>query len=196
MKKLDAYDDIKKTKGKSGRFIGLIFTLIGLIFFAVGAALTYSTYDFMNSALTTTGQVISVDSSYTDGTTTYQPTFTYFDTEGKKHQGTPFISSSSYNFDIGAKMDILYDSRDPTSVRLNGWFSTWGFGILFMISGIIPILIGGFIRKLGKKNAVRRIRHTQPEPDDRPDKYVTLDSPESEEDHRRETEYTPTVRRN
>ena len=192
---MDAYDDIKKSKKSPGRLVGLIFSLIGLVFLGVGGALTYSTYNFMDNALSTTGQVVNVSSDYSDGSTTYQPTFGYVGYDGEKHQGTTFLSSSSYNFRIGEKMEILYDTRDHSSVRLTGWFSTWGFGILFMGAGAIPLLIGLFIRKLSKPTTVKRIRRTNAESDERPEKYVTLESPESEEDHRRETEYNPTVRR-
>jgi len=178
---------------KPSRFIGVIFTLFGLIFIGAGGALTYSTFNFMNNAMTTTGQVISVDSNSSDGGTTYKPTFAYVDNDGQQRQGTTFLSSSSYDFQVGSKMDILYDSRDFSAVRLTGWFNTWGFGILFMAAGVVPILIGRFIRKIAKSNTPS---HRRPKHDEKRAKYVQLESPESEEDHRRETEYKPTVRRN
>ncbi len=189
---MNAINNVKNRKKIPGRFVGLIVGFIGLVFVGIGGALTYSTYEFMNNALTTTGQVVFVDSSYSDGSTTYQPTFGYVGNDGKQHQGTTFLSSSSYNFQIGEKMEILYDTRDYSSVRLNSWFGTWGFGLIFLGSGIIPLLIGLFIRRVLKS---KRSLVTHVSSDAKRDKYVRLESPESEEDHRRETEYKPTVRR-
>ena len=183
-----------KKSGKSSRFIGLIFTLIGLSFVVVGGAITYATYGFMENSISTTGQVLGVAANTSEGSTTYQPTFGYVDTDGQLQQGTTSLSASGYNFAIGKKMEILYDSRDFSEVRLNTWFSTWGFGVIFLAAGIVPLLIGQFIRKLGKSPPRRAGVDTRRHKAVR-DKYVRLESPESDEDHQRETNYKPTVRR-
>ncbi|MBL4806605.1 MAG: DUF3592 domain-containing protein [Rhodobacteraceae bacterium] len=178
-----------KKNQKSGKIISWVFGGIGLIFFLVGGGLTYTTYGFMENSQPTTGQVISVDTNYSDDGVSYRPTFSFVDVNGNRQQGATFLSSSSYNFAVGSKVDILYDQRDPSSVRLTGWFDTWGFGLIFMVIGGIPMLIAFFIRKrAGTKLPVQTSDPIR-------DKYVRLESPETAEDHARETNYTPTVRR-
>jgi len=170
----------------------MIFTLIGLSFLGVGGAITYSTYTFMQNSVNTTGQVLFVKSNTSDGTTTYQPTFTYVDLEGQQQQGTTFLSSSGYGFAVGEKMEILYDTRDFASVRLNSWFGTWGFGVIFIAAGIVPFLIGRFLRNIGKRNS--RIRTFAGDTETR-EKYRHSVAPDAGEDHSREPKREPTVRR-
>ena len=172
----------------SGRVTRNLIFLFGFAFFSVGAIFTFYTFQFLENALQTTGQVVAIDTNRSDDGTTYKPTFSYVDFEGRHRRGNTLISSSGYNFNIGEKMDILYDTRDFSRVRLTGWFNTWGFGTIFMIAGMLPMAISRFVRRR-QKSVLRE------ETDSVRDKYVRLESPESEEDHRRETEYTPTVRR-
>ncbi len=166
-----------------GRFIGLIFTLIGLIFVGIGGAITYSTYTFMSNSVNTTGQVLSVAINTSDGSTTYQPTFTYVDLEGQQQQGTTSLSSSDYDFSVGEKMEILYDQRNFSNVRLANWFGTWGFGIIFMAAGVVPLLIGRFIRKLSKRGSRKRAFAGDTETRE---KYRHSVAPDAGEDHSRE----------
>lgn len=195
-------------KGKNGaRVFRLIFRLMGLIFLVAGAILTFLAYDFMNNALPATGRVTSVEVITGDDSVSYKPTIRYVDWEGRKQIGQTFISSSSYNFDVGESVDILYDIREPESLRVDTWFATWGLGLIFLGASVIPFIIASvFGRVIGKKTKDKRKPKrkraravTQAEAEDDmveiPGRTKGLISRESRSDHERETNYTPTVRR-
>lgn len=187
-----------KNNRKNTRIVGIVFRIVGLIFLMVGAVLTYMTYDFMEYSVATTGTVISVSENYSDdGGVTYRPTIRFVDNTGSKRQAKTFISSSGYNFPIKSDVDILYDTRDPTSLRLDNWFETWGFGIIFLASGIVPLFIASIVGRSGSqksrnKPAVKARRAPTREANDG---YVHMELEELPEDHLRETNYVPAVRR-
>jgi len=189
------------TKNKNGaRVFKIVFGIMGMIFFVAGAILTFLAYDFMNNALPVTGRVVSVEVVTGDDSTSYKPTIRFVDFEGRKQRGQTFMSSSSYNFDIGEEVAILYDIRDPESLRINTWFATWGFGLIFLGASVIPFVIGGLIgRKAKGKRKPRRGRDVTPVEEEMigvHGRTKGLISRESRSDHERETNYVPTVRRN
>jgi len=188
-----------KTKNrKSGRVISIIFRIFGLVLLVVGAVLTFMTYDFLEHSISTTGTVRSIDKSYTDdGGATYRPTIRFLDNTGTKRGAETFISSTEYNYPIKSELDILYDERDPTSLRLDNWFETWGFGIIFLGASIVPLFIASILgrvsrEKTGDKPSVKSRRKPTRETNDG---YMQMELLEDPEDHRRETDYTPSIRR-
>lgn len=194
-------------KSNSGaRVFKILFRIMGLFFLVGGGVLTFIAYDFMNNALPATGSVVSVEVNYGDDSVTYQPVIRYIDYEGRKQRGQTFMSSSNYNFDVGSKVDILYDIRDPEVLRVDTWFATWGFGVMLLAASLVPFIIASFIGRIGKRNAKpapkrkpKRTRPNKPDEDDMieiPARAKGLISRESRSDHEHETNYTPTVRRN
>lgn len=194
-------------KSKNGtRILKVIFRVVGLIFLVVGAILTFLTYDFMNNALPVSGRVTSVEVIMGDDSVSYKPTIRYVDSQGRKQSGQTFISSSSYNFDIGSTVDILYDVRDPGSLRMDTWIATWGLGLIFLGGSVIPIMIASVIGGMSgrketadpshKPRRARAVTHEEEEMVEIPGRTKGLVSRESRSDHERETNYTPTVRRN
>ena len=199
-------------KSKNGaRVFKIIFRIVGFMFLVAGAVLTFLAYDFMNNALPVSGRVVSVEVISRDDSVSYKPTIRFVDWAGRKQSGQTFISSSKYNFDVGEDVDILYDTRDPESLRMDTWFATWGFGLIFLGASVIPFIVAGIVgRASGRKAKAkpkrkhRRIRAvTQVENDQTEDDMVEIPartkgliSRESRSDHERETNYTPTVRRN
>lgn len=196
------------TKSRKGaNTVRIIFFVVGLVFLAVGGGITYFTYEFMDNALPATGTVVSVEVNYGDDSVTYKPTIRYIDYNNEKQSGETFLSSSSYNYKVGTKVDIFYDLRDPSSLRMDTWFATWGFGVIFLIGAVVPLTVAYIIGKVTNRNkkpkAVRTSRSRQrTQPDDEEEmiefegRVKGLKSRESISDHERETSYTPTVRRN
>lgn len=195
-------------KNKSGtRVFAIVFRVIGLFFLVAGGVLTFLSYDFMNNALPATGSVVSVEVNYGDDDgVTYQPIIRYVDFEGRKQRGKTFMSSSNYDFEIGSKVNILYDVRDPEVIRVDNWLATWGFGLLLLAASIVPFFIASIIGRVGKRNAKttpqRKPKRARPAREDE-EEMLEFDSHrkglvarESRSDHERETNYEPTVRRN
>lgn len=194
-------------KKKNGvGIIKFLFRLVGLAILIGGGVLTFITYDFMDNALPTTGSVVSVEVNYGDDSVTYKPTIRYIDYAGRKQRGQTFMSSSSYDFEVGSKVDILYDIRDPENLRVDTWFATWGFGIVLMAASIVPFGIASIIGRFSGRTVAskpKRTKHAKPASEESeeemieiPAKIKGLVSRESRSDHERETNYTPTVRRN
>lgn len=194
-------------KSKSGaRVAKIVFRIIGLIFMVVGGVLTFLTYDFMGNALPTTGRVESVEVNYNDDNVTYKPTIRFINYAEREQLGQTFMSSSSYNFEAGSNVDILYDIRNPESLRMDTWFATWGFGVIFLLGSIVPFSIASIIgrfagrqTKPAPKREPKRIRTAGQDEEEMveiPARVRGLVSRESRSDHEREKNYTPTVRRN
>lgn len=191
-------------KNKGARVGKIVFRFIGLAFLVGGGVLTFITYDFMDNALPATGSVVSVEVNYGDDSVTYKPTIRYVDYAGRKQRGETFMSSSGYNFNVGSKVNILYDIRNPEDLRMDTWLATWGFGIILLVSSVVPFGIASFIRRISGRTtaSTRRTREkrsfveNEEEMIEIPAKVKGLVSRESRSDHEREQNYTPTVRRN
>ncbi len=135
-------------------FARWIIGALGGIFLLIGAGLLVSSYNFYNNALYATGTVVSVEVNNSSDGTTYRPTLRYLDYRGQKQRGTTFLSSSGYDFEVGEKMEILYDMRDPTSIRINNWLELWGLGAIFATVGGVVVLGAMVIgRGKGRKRA-------------------------------------------
>ena len=190
---------------KGARSARNILRLVGLLFLAVGAVFTYLAFDFIDNALPATGTVVSVEMNYGDDSVTYRPTIRFIDFEDRKQSGETFLASSSYDFEVGSKVDILYDTREPTSLIIDTWFSKWGVGVIFLVSSVVPFFISGLIGRFARmqKPATRKrtLKRDKPAARDEeemvriPGRIKGLISRESREDHEREANYEPTVRR-
>lgn len=189
----------RNTKSRKGaRVASIIIRIFGLVFLVSGGVMTFITYNFLETAVPTTGTVVSISKNYSDdGGVTYQPTIRFIDNNGNKHQAETFISSSEYNYPIKSDVDILYDPQNPSSMRLDNWFETWGFGAIFLGVGfgmlIIASIVGRFNRKTPKSATSSKSRRKSTR--DANDGYVQMELEERPEDHLRETEYIPTIRR-
>ncbi len=196
-----AQDSLVKTTQSVRR----VFGLLGFIFLLAGVGLMVSSFIFKSNALEATATVVSIEKNYSDeGSATYQPTFRFLDAEGSKHRAQTSMSSSGYNYKIGERVDILYDQRDPSNIRVDSWFSVWGFGAIFAvffgIFGASFLFVAKMLkRKVGPKYGYERLssgrkveRATGDPTKSRKDKLISMESPE---DHAREENYNPTVRR-
>lgn len=180
-------------KKKGSRFLGFLFGLFGLAGLGVGGWLTYNTFEFMDNSVETIGTVTSVEVIHGDDSVSYKPTFRFLDEEGNKQRATTSFSSSSYDFDRGARVEILYDWRDPQRIRVNGWFSIWGIGMIPAAVGAIFLFVSRIVR--GRKRKEKRWKSEPAHEIRSSNKYVQHESRESAEDHAREIISKPTVRR-
>ena len=111
--------------------------LAGLVFFTIGAVLLYLGYDFNRNAEQVRATVTGVEVDYSEDSTTYRPVVRFTDWNGVERSGTTFLGSANRNFEKGTRIDILYDRRDPTRVRMDSWMSIWGFGLAFLAGGVL-----------------------------------------------------------
>ena len=164
-----------------------ILAFMAFIFSSVGGAFLYYSSDFVANATEVSGIVVDVTVNRNDGSTTYKPTVSYVDMNGVKQTGQTFLSSSTYNFPRGSKINILYDPRDPSSIRINSWFGLWGFPSIFLGVGLLLAVIAIIVAlnlKKRKPDAARGAPRRR-----KPDASYSYSSNESTEDHQ------PTIRR-
>lgn len=104
---------------------------------------------FAGVAQKTVGTVIDLDVHSDSDGTTYTPTFEYLDTDGRTRTGRTHISSSGYDYRIGAREEILFDPNAlDADVRINGVFSLWGLPVIFTTVGLLVFV--GFAYGFGK----------------------------------------------
>ena len=164
-----------------------ILAFMAFIFSSVGGAFLYYSSDFVANATEVSGIVVDVTVNQNDGSTTYKPTVSYVDLNGIKQTGQTFLSSSSYNFPRGSKINILYDPRDPSSIRMNSWFGLWGFPSIFLGVGILLAVIAIIVALILKKRKPPTARGAPNR--QKPEATYSYSSNESAEDRQ------PTIRR-
>ena len=150
---------------QNSRYVGPIFTVIGTLFAAIGIYFALDAFEFAGQARTTMGEVIHVEtrvSRDSDGrrSTTYQPTLRYMAANGQTYEAETHISSSGYDYDIGERMEILYDPADLTEVRINGFFSLYIFPIAFTFGGLLFAAIGIFVWRSKRRGRVLSVGQT------------------------------------
>ncbi len=149
---------MKQTKKGNAKVAVYILAFMALTFSIVGGAFLYYSSDFVANAHEVSGTVMDVSVTNNEGTIIYKPTISYMDINGTKQTGQTFLSSSNYNFPRGTKLNILYDPRDPSTVRMNSWFGLWGFPMIFLGIGItlaVIAIIVAFNLKKSKPSAAR-----------------------------------------
>lgn len=140
----------------SKKLIGPVFLVIGICLLAVGGYFVLDILSFTKNAVGAEGEVISVRehvSHKRDTGITYQPTIRFESADGRTHNAETRISSSTYNYDIGARVDVLYAPDDPSEVRINSLVSLYAFPGIFTLIGLIFSLIGAFVwRYTGRRS--------------------------------------------
>jgi hypothetical protein len=112
--------------------IGSLIAMAGLIWLV-------RTITFVIYATRTPGTVIEMERSATSkGRTTYHPIFTFSDGSGIIHTQRTYLGSSSYTFQVGDKVTVLYYVSEPTRSEIDSFQTIWlgplittGFGSLF-----------------------------------------------------------------
>jgi hypothetical protein len=118
---------------------GGLFIAIGSLIAIAGLVWLARTITFVMYATKTPGTVIEMERSTTSkGGSTYHPIFTFLDGSGIIHTQRTFIGSSSYTFQVGDKVTVLYYVSEPTRSEIDSFQTIWigpliatGFGSLF-----------------------------------------------------------------
>lgn len=149
----------ERRSGRTRRAPGFVFVIMGLLalgFIGIGVWFLIDAVAFTDSARTATGEVIAVTPHRDDdGGTTYTPRFAYTDADGVRRTGETHISSSTYDYAPGERVAILYDPADPRDVRIDDWFSLWGFPMIFIAAGLFSetVLVLIFVFRARRRRA-------------------------------------------
>ncbi|WP_306733966.1 DUF3592 domain-containing protein [Marimonas arenosa] len=147
------------SKTKTIAIVGSSLAGFGLLFTVIGVFMLYQATQFAAVAVTTTGTVVDIeidrsfDSETGSESVTYRPTFEYSAVDGVKRNAKTVAASSSYDYPIGARVQILYNPDDPQTVRVSGFWSVYLLPIVFVAVGVLLIGLGfivvRFLRNAG-----------------------------------------------
>jgi len=143
---------------KKPKKVALLTGIPGLLMLVFGVAIKHVTDDFMDNAIATKAQVISVEEIDSAGSDSkYRPTLEFTDSQGNIHSVRSALSSTDYNYELGTTLTILVDSRDPSNVRMDHWLETGGLGISLLVGALLflPVAIYAWIIHQRQVRALR-----------------------------------------
>jgi len=132
---------LKESGANVGRIVGTLFMGIGMVMLLVVAYLIYSHQQFAKNAMVVKATLTayqSYDSRDDDGSTTtmFTPVFEY-EFKGTKHTYVSNSSSSSQDYEIGEKVDMMVNPDDPQDVLVDSFMGKWFLPLLLGIMGTV-----------------------------------------------------------
>ena len=114
--------------------------LFGLIFFGIGAGLTYQQRTFERQGVQAHGEVVSFSQSCDDDGCTYSPVVRFKAQNGRTVSFELTYSSSPPAYNVGESVEVIYSPGDPEKAVIRGEGQV--FRIIFMTVGGIVITLG------------------------------------------------------
>lgn len=127
---------------KEGIQTGCLVIFLNLVFLSLlggGGYIAYNNYQLRTNGATTTGTVIRLEESTSDGSTTYSPVFQYV-VNGQTYEFESQNSSSPPTHRVGDEDTIFYDPTNPEKAQIDSFFDMWlapGLLLCFGGGGII-----------------------------------------------------------
>lgn len=141
---------------------GLIWIAIPVVPLLVGAGLLWLAWgQFSDSrqrladGLVVTGEVVGFDDKYDydDGETTYYPQIRFTPSLGGSVTFTSSTGGRKSAYDIGEKVEVLYNAKAPEKATLKSFSSLYVSTLIFAILGTAFLAIGvvlGWLIRSGK----------------------------------------------
>jgi hypothetical protein len=114
--------------------------LFGLIFYGIGAGLTYRQRNYEQQGIQVQGEVISLSEGCDDDGCTYSPIVRFKTEDGQSITFESSYASSQPAYHVGEQIQVNYLPEDPAKAAIHGEGQT--FRIIFMIVGGIVVAIG------------------------------------------------------
>jgi hypothetical protein len=127
------------SKAKTTRLYKQVFVLGIVIIIGAGYFLARSVM-MISSDIKTTATVIKIEQMFKragETTSTYIPTVQYTTGTGKVVTMSTGFGSSMYNFDVGEKVTVYYDEKNPTSFNIVVPLSTWALPVIGLLFGCL-----------------------------------------------------------
>lgn len=108
---------------------------------------------YMDKAIRTHGVIISQNSSYSDGSTTYAPIIEFMPYNSETIRFTSNVSSSSPSWEVGDDVYVFYDPTDIHDAMMDrGWFNYFFQLMLGLIGGVLLAVSSWQFWKKSQKN--------------------------------------------
>ncbi len=121
----------------------LYIVLFGLVFFGIGAGLTYSQRTFERQGATAEGEVINLAQRCDDDGCSYSPVVRFTTQAGNSVTFESSYSSSPPAYDVGERVTVIYSPEKPDKAVIKGQGQL--FRIIFMAVGGLVITGGLFL---------------------------------------------------
>jgi len=118
----------------------MFIIFLGLIFFSIGAGLTFQQYLLRQDALQAPGEVIALSESCDDDGCTYRPVVRFTTQNGRVETYNSQFGSSPPAYDVGEMVTIFYQPDNPQKAFIQGEGSV--FRIIFSAIGAAIMLFG------------------------------------------------------
>lgn len=124
-----------------GRWILVVFLLIGLGMLAGSVASYRSTQDFIAGSAMTMGTVVELErdvSRDSDGnrSVVYHPVVRYSVNGGREYRFRSNTGSNPPAYRQGEEVEVLYQPTNPGDARINGFFALWGGSVILGVLGL------------------------------------------------------------
>lgn len=144
-------------KGKRVRFAGVIFLFVGCGLAFLTWYLYTDTRTFLETAVSTQGEVVSFErrfddtARHRDRSDSYFPVIAFTARNSTKVRFTANQGSNPPAYQVGEKVEVLYDAINPKNARMGGFAGLW---LGLVLSGFMAAVFSG----VGALTIVKGIR--------------------------------------
>jgi hypothetical protein len=154
---------MKLVKQPKGLFLlPPLFCAIGFGILLLAEHFFSKTYSFVKIAQTTSGTITGIDWSTSRDSKGHSSQFAYpvyeFQLNGQPHKGKSTIGSSSSPYQVGERIEVLYDPKNPDKSRIKSVVELWLTSIALGAMGSVFFFMGAFVGWAMIKGA-KKIRH-------------------------------------
>ena len=130
--------------------VGLLFVAIGIVFAGLAWFFLARTRTFLRAAVDTTGTIVDLlESSGSEGGTTYSAVVRFHTADGREIQWTETMASNPPAGQRGDQLAMKYDPANPQKARIAKASRLWfmpaffgGMGALFLAIGLVLAIVG------------------------------------------------------
>jgi hypothetical protein len=145
-----AVNTVEKTAGCASRVWNGCLIVFTNLFFAGfclwGVYAGYISWKLEKEGVTTTGTVVRLEesSSAESGCCVYSPVIEFIASNDQTYSFEGDTASDPPAYDVGEKVDVLYDPKDPETAQINKWFERWLMPIILIPTMTLTALIVNF----------------------------------------------------
>jgi hypothetical protein len=127
-------------------WVGLLFLVLGLGLGAGAFVAFVRTRTFLATAYTTQGEVLALE-AYQDkgGGTLYRPVLRFRTHAGQETEFRSPEGSSAPGFQVGQRIDVVYNPEEPSDARIQGFMQLWLPTLILGTLGGIFVLVGALL---------------------------------------------------
>lgn len=155
-------------RGRSGwltflRILKWIGFVQSVIFGLVASGFAINTLIFIERSSRTTATVVELERHQDEDGVSFSPLFSFAAPDGSVQIVHSNSSSNPPGFEIGEKVPVRYETRNPSNARIATFWQTWPFAAGFGIASCVTWLVGLFFswivsKRESRKPKLRQIR--------------------------------------